>query len=61
MRGILPIIWVLEEARHQGIPILNAKSEEHCKVFKDNAGLIDCKCTQDEAKDKAPQYQVPSL
>jgi hypothetical protein len=41
MREALPIIWLLEEARHQGIPILNIKPNVHCKVFKDNAGAIE--------------------
>jgi len=41
MREVLPIIWLMEEARHQGIPVLNATPKIHCKVFEDNAGAIE--------------------
>jgi hypothetical protein len=34
MSEFLPIIWLLEEARHQGIPILCAKPKVHCKFFE---------------------------
>jgi hypothetical protein len=41
MREVLPIIWLMEEARQQGIPVLNATPKIHCKVFEDNAGAIE--------------------
>ena len=41
MREVLPIIWLMEEARKQGIPVLNATPKIHCKVFEDNAGAIE--------------------
>jgi len=41
MREVLPIIWLMEEPRHQGIPVLNAMPKIHCKVFEDNAGAIE--------------------
>ena len=41
MREVLPIIWLMEEARHQGIPVLNTTPKMHCKVFEDNAGAIE--------------------
>jgi hypothetical protein len=41
MREILQIIWLMEEARQQGIPVLNATPKVHCKVFEDNAGAIE--------------------
>jgi hypothetical protein len=41
MREVLPIIWLMEEARKQGIPVLNATPRIHCKVFEDNAGAIE--------------------
>jgi len=41
MREILQIIWLMEEARQQGIPVLNATPKIHCKVFEDNAGAIE--------------------
>jgi hypothetical protein len=41
MREVLPIIWLMEEARHQGIPVLNATPKIHCKVFEDNTGAIE--------------------
>jgi hypothetical protein len=34
---VLPIIWLLEEAGYQDIPIL---PKVHCKVFEDNEGAI---------------------
>ena len=41
MREVLPIIWLMEEARQQGIPVMNATPKIHCKVFEDNAGAIE--------------------
>jgi hypothetical protein len=41
MREVLPIIWLLEEARQMGIPVLSAKPKVHCKVFEDNTGAIE--------------------
>jgi hypothetical protein len=41
MRLVLPIIWLIEEARRQEIPVLNATPKIHCKVFEDNAGAIE--------------------
>jgi hypothetical protein len=41
MREVLPIIWLMEEARHQGIPVLNATPKIYCKVFEVNAGAIE--------------------
>jgi hypothetical protein len=41
MREVLPIIWLLEEARQHGIPVLSVKTKVHCKVFEDNAGAIE--------------------
>jgi hypothetical protein len=41
MREVLPIIWLLEEAKQLGIPVLNAKTKVHCKVFEDNVGTIE--------------------
>ncbi len=41
MREVLPIIWLMEEARKQDIPVLNATPKIHCKVFEDNAGAIE--------------------
>jgi hypothetical protein len=41
MREVLPIIWLLEEAKQHGIPILNTKPKVHCKVFEDNEGAIE--------------------
>jgi hypothetical protein len=38
---VLPIIWLMEEARKQNIPVLNATPKIHCKVFEDNAGAIE--------------------
>jgi hypothetical protein len=40
MREVLPIIKLMEEARQQGIPVLNATLKICCKVFEDNAGAI---------------------
>jgi hypothetical protein len=31
----------MEEARQQGIPVLNAAPKIHCKVFEDNPGTIE--------------------
>jgi hypothetical protein len=41
MREVLPIIWLMEEAKQLGIPVLNATPKVHCKVFEDNAGAIE--------------------
>jgi hypothetical protein len=41
MREVLPIIWLMEEARQQGISVLNATPKIDCKVFKENAGAIE--------------------
>jgi hypothetical protein len=41
MREVLPIIWLLEEAKQLGIPVLIAKPKVHCKVFEDNVGAIE--------------------
>jgi hypothetical protein len=41
MREVLPIIWLLEEAKQQDIPILNTKPKVHCKVFEDNEGAME--------------------
>jgi hypothetical protein len=34
MREALPIIWLMEETRQQGIPVLNATPKMHCKFLK---------------------------
>jgi hypothetical protein len=31
----------MEEAKQQGIPVMNATPKVHCKVFEDNAGAIE--------------------
>ena len=41
MREVLPIIWLMEEAKQIGIPVLNATPKVHCKVFEDNVGAIE--------------------
>ncbi len=41
MREVLPIMWLLEEAKQHGVPVLNARPKVHCKVFEDNAGAIE--------------------
>jgi hypothetical protein len=41
MREVIPIMWLLEEAKHHGVPVLNARPKVHCKVFEDNAGAIE--------------------
>jgi len=41
MSEVLPNIWLMEEARNQDIPVLNATPKIHCKVFEDNAGAIE--------------------
>jgi len=41
MREVLPIIWLMEEARHQRISVLNATPKIHCKVLEDSAGAIE--------------------
>jgi hypothetical protein len=40
MRMVLPIIWLMEEARKQEITVLFATPKIHCKVFEGNAGAI---------------------
>jgi hypothetical protein len=37
--GGLPILWLLEEAKHLGLQVLNAKPKIHGKVFE--AGAIE--------------------
>jgi hypothetical protein len=34
-------MWLLEETKHHGVPVLNAKPKVHCEVFEDNAGAIE--------------------
>jgi hypothetical protein len=41
MREVLPIMWLLEEARDKGIPVLQKKPKVICTVFEDNAGAIE--------------------
>jgi hypothetical protein len=41
MREVIPIIWLLEEAKQQGIHVINEPPKIHCKVFEDNAGAIE--------------------
>ncbi len=41
MREVLPIMWLLQEAHDQGIPVLTNPPKIHCKVFEDNAGTIE--------------------
>ena len=41
MREVLPIIGLMEEAKQQGIPVMNATPKIHCKVFENNAGAIE--------------------
>jgi hypothetical protein len=41
MREVLPIIWLMEEAKQIGTPVLNATPMVHYKVFKDNAVAIE--------------------
>jgi hypothetical protein len=41
MREVLPIIWLMEEARQQGIPVLHARPKIHCNAFEDNAVAIE--------------------
>jgi hypothetical protein len=41
MREVLPIIWLMEEAKQLGVPVLNATPKVHCKVFEDNTGAIE--------------------
>ncbi len=33
MREVIPIMWLLEETKHHGVPVLNARPKVHCKVF----------------------------
>ena len=62
MREVLPIIWLMEEARQQGIPAMNATPKIHCKVFEDNAGAIEIATVpKNETKNQTSQHQVPSL
>ena len=41
MREVLPIMWLLQEAKELGIPVLTDKPKIHCKVFEDNEGAIE--------------------
>jgi len=41
MREVLPIMWLLEEAKDHGVQVLNARPKVHYKVFEDNAGAIE--------------------
>jgi hypothetical protein len=41
MREVLPIIWLIEEAKQQGIQLLDGPPKIHCKLFQDNAGAIE--------------------
>jgi hypothetical protein len=41
MREVLPIKWLMEVAKQQRIPVMNATPRVHCKVFEDNAGAIE--------------------
>ena len=41
MREVLPIMWLLQEAHDNGIPVLTNPPKIHCKVFEDNAGAIE--------------------
>jgi hypothetical protein len=41
MREVLPIIWLMEEAKQLEVPVLNATPKVRCKVFEDNAGVIE--------------------
>jgi hypothetical protein len=36
MREVIPIMWLLNEAREMGIPVLNQQPKVMCKVFDDN-------------------------
>jgi hypothetical protein len=40
IREVIPIIWLMEESKQLGVPVLNATPKVHCKVFEDNAGAI---------------------
>ena len=41
MREVIPIMWLLKEARDMGVPVMNEKPKVMCKVFEDNAGAIE--------------------
>jgi hypothetical protein len=41
MREVIPIMWLLKEAKEMGIPIVNQQPKVMCKVFEDNAGAIE--------------------
>jgi hypothetical protein len=41
MREVLPIMWLMQEAHDNGIPVLTTPPKIHCKVFEDNAGAIE--------------------
>ena len=41
MREVLPIVWLLQEAKEIGLPVLTDKPKVHCKVFEDNEGAIE--------------------
>jgi hypothetical protein len=40
-REVLPIIWLMEEAKQQGISALNTTPKIHCKFFEGNEGAIE--------------------
>ena len=41
MREVIPILWLLQEAKTHGIPVLADKPKVHCTVFEDNSGAIE--------------------
>ena len=41
MREVIPIMWLLNEAKDMGIPVMNQQPKVMCKVFEDNAGAIE--------------------
>jgi hypothetical protein len=41
MREVLPIMWLMQEAHDNGIPVLTTPPKIYCKVFEDNAGAIE--------------------
>jgi hypothetical protein len=41
MREEQPIKWLMDEARQQGIPVLNATPKMCYKIFEDNVGAIE--------------------
>jgi hypothetical protein len=32
MREVIPFMWLLEEAKQHGIPVMNTKPRVHCKM-----------------------------